>query len=196
MCPSNSIKLVGGKGGKAVINTTTCLACGTCVASCPVDAISQRHFTDEQLQAQLNAIDPLSTYPLIVAFLCNWCAYRAADLAGVSRMKYTSSVRSIRVMCVGRIDPSLVLDAFRHGADGVYIGGCILGECHYHSGNYRCNNRMEELKKMLKEAGIEPDRLKTVWLSANEGEKYARTLEEFRRRLLELGPIGKGRPEN
>ncbi|AAM01485.1 hydrogenase iron-sulfur subunit [Methanopyrus kandleri] len=127
--------------------------------------------------------------PKIIAFCCNWCSYGGADTAGVGRMQYPPSTRIIRVMCSGRIEPSLVLKAFREGADGVFVGGCHLGDCHYQSGNYKWWRRAELLKKFLAEIGIEPERFRYEWISASEGEKFAEVMTEFHQTLLELGPL-------
>ena len=107
---------------------------------------------------------PEDWQPRIVAFFCTWCTYTAADLAGVSRMKYAPNVRVIRVMCSGRIDPQFVLDAFARGADGVLIGGCHPGDCHYVEGNYKALRRMTLLRRMLDQMGIEPERLRLEWI--------------------------------
>ncbi|MHC1601647.1 MAG: CoB-CoM heterodisulfide reductase HdrA2 [Methermicoccaceae archaeon] len=189
VCPSGSISL-NGKPKRAEVNASTCIACGTCIASCPADAIDQRNFTDSQVLAQIRAIDSRSEYPLIVAFLCNWCSYGAADLAGVSKLKYPPNVRIIRVMCSGRVDVQLVLDAFKNGADGVLVGGCRMGECHYQTGNYHCEARMDALKGMLSERGISPERVSTVWVSANESQTLIGALEDLIEKAEQLGPVG------
>jgi len=127
--------------------------------------------------------------PKIVGFLCNWCSYSGADLAGVSRMKMAPNVRSIRVMCSGRVDPTFVLKAFTSGADGVLIGGCHPGDCHYAEGNYKALRRSVFLKRMLKEQGIDPRRLRIEWISASEGDKYARVVDELTQTIRQLGPL-------
>jgi len=127
--------------------------------------------------------------PRIVGFLCNWCSYAGADLAGVSRMKMAPNVRPIRVMCSGRVDPSFILKAFASGADGILIGGCHPGDCHYSEGNYKTLRRSILLKKMLKDQGIDPRRVRLEWISASEGEKYARIVDEFVLTIKELGPL-------
>lgn len=126
--------------------------------------------------------------PRIVSFLCNWCAYTGADLAGTSRMKYAANVRIIRVMCSGRVDPTFVLKAFREGADGVLICGCHPGDCHYHEGNYRCLRRYHLLQKYLQQMGIEPKRLRLEWISASEGKQFAELVDEMTEQVRELGP--------
>ena len=109
--------------------------------------------------------------PRIVAFFCNWCTYTAADLAGVSRMKYAPNIRVIRLMCSGRLDPQYVMMAFAKGADGVLIGGCHPGDCHYIEGNYKCLRRARLLERMLADMGIEASRLRLEWISAAEGDR-------------------------
>jgi len=126
--------------------------------------------------------------PQIIAFLCKWCSYTGADLAGTSRMEYEPNVRAIRVMCSGRIEPTFVLKAFRQGADGVLICGCHPGDCHYQEGNYRCLRRFHLLQKYIKQMGIEPERLKLEWISASEGKQYAELINSFTRTISELGP--------
>jgi len=128
--------------------------------------------------------------PRIVAFFCNWCTYTAADLAGVSRLKYAANVRVIRLMCSGRVDPQFVLDALRKGADGVLIGGCHPGDCHYVEGNYKMLRRFQLLKRMLADMGIEPERVRLEWISAAEGEKVKTVVNEMCQQLRRLGPLG------
>ena len=126
--------------------------------------------------------------PKIIAFLCNWCSYTGADLAGTARMKYKPNVRAIRVMCSGRIEPTFVLRAFRRGADGVLICGCHPGDCHYQEGNYRCLRRYHLLQKYIQQMGIETERLKLEWISASEGKQYAELIDSFTETITELGP--------
>jgi len=127
--------------------------------------------------------------PRIVAFLCNWCTYTGADLAGVSRLKTSPSVRIIRTMCSGRVDPSFILKAFKLGADGVMIGGCHIGDCHYSEGNYKTLRRVELLKIMMKEFGIDSSRLRLEWISASEAEKFADITLDFEKQIREIGPL-------
>lgn len=128
--------------------------------------------------------------PKIVGFLCNWCSYAGADLAGTSRMAYAPNVRPIRVMCSGRVDPTFVIKAFLEGADGVLVAGCHPpSDCHYQEGNLKAMRRIPLLKKMLKQLGIEEGRLRLEWVSASEGEKYARVVNEFTEQVRALGPL-------
>jgi F420-non-reducing hydrogenase iron-sulfur subunit len=126
--------------------------------------------------------------PRIVSFLCNWCSYTGADLAGTSRMKYAPNIRIIRVMCSGRIDPTFVLTAFREGADGVMICGCHPGDCHYHEGNYKCLRRYHLLAKYIEQMGINPKRLRLAWISASEGKQFAQLADDMTKTVQDLGP--------
>ncbi|MFO7676132.1 MAG: hydrogenase iron-sulfur subunit [bacterium] len=127
--------------------------------------------------------------PRIVGFACNWCCYAGADLAGTSRMRYPSNIRMIRVMCSGRIEPEFVLRAFRDGADGVFVGGCHPGDCHYVSGNYKARKRIEALRSLIAALGIEPERLRLEWVSASEGQRYADAITAFTEEVRKLGPL-------
>lgn len=127
--------------------------------------------------------------PTIVGFLCNWCAYAGADLAGTSRIQYPPNIRIIRVMCSGRVDPIFILEAFKNGADGVLVAGCHLpSDCHYLSGNFKAQKRIQVLQRVLSQLGIEPERLRLEWISASEGEKFAAVVKDMVARLKELGP--------
>jgi len=127
--------------------------------------------------------------PTIVAFFCNWCTYLAADLAGISRVRYPANIRVVRTMCSGRIDPQFVLDAFAKGADGVLIGGCHPGDCHYESGNYKTLRRVHLLRTMLRQMGIEDDRFRLEWLSASEAEPLRAVVEDMVAKVRALGPL-------
>jgi len=126
--------------------------------------------------------------PQIIAFLCNWCSYTGADLAGTSRMVYKPNIRAIRLMCSGRIEPTFVMDAFLKGADGVLLCGCHPGDCHYQEGNYKCLRRFHLIQKYIKQMGIEPERLKLEWISASEGKQFAELVNSFTETIAELGP--------
>jgi F420-non-reducing hydrogenase iron-sulfur subunit len=131
----------------------------------------------------------MSFEPRIVGFLCNWCSYTGADLAGTARIKYAANIRSIRVMCSGRVDPVFVLKAFAEGADGVLIAGCHPGDCHYQEGNYKALRRYLLLKRILPEYGVEPQRLRLEWIAASEGERFANVVNEFTDEVRRLGPM-------
>ncbi|MEM1550720.1 MAG: hydrogenase iron-sulfur subunit [Candidatus Bathyarchaeia archaeon] len=127
--------------------------------------------------------------PIIVGFLCNWCSYAGADLAGVSRIQYPPNIRVIRVMCSGRVDPTFILEAFKNGADGVLVSGCHPpSDCHYLSGNFKALRRVVLLRRVLKEFGIEPERLWLEWVSASEGDKFAKVVSEMVKEIKKLGP--------
>ena len=127
--------------------------------------------------------------PLIIGFTCNWCSYRAADMAGTARLKYPPNIRLIRLMCSGRLDPTFVLKALAGGADGVMITGCHPGECHYLEQNYKALRRVKLLKRTLAPFGINPDRVKLVWASAAEGVRLAKEISVFVDEIKALGPL-------
>ena len=129
--------------------------------------------------------------PLIVGFACNWCTYAGADLAGTSRIQYPPNIKLIRVMCSGRVDPTFVLMAFALGVDGVFIGGCHPGDCHYMEGNYKAIRRVELMKRLLLQLGIEPERLRLEWVSASEGARFAQVITDFTNTIKELGSLRK-----
>ena len=129
--------------------------------------------------------------PKIVAFLCNWCSYAGADLAGISRIQYPPSIRVIRVPCSGRVDPFYILKALQNGADGVLVSGCHPGDCHYLTGNYVARRRFAVLHDLLEFAGIDPGRVSFSWVSAAEGERFAEVVRDVTERVRQLGPNSK-----
>ncbi|HOI76758.1 MAG TPA: hydrogenase iron-sulfur subunit [Methanofastidiosum sp.] len=127
--------------------------------------------------------------PNIVGFVCNWCTYAGADLAGSSRYSYPPNIKMIRLMCSGRVDPAFILETFARGADGVFIGGChIPRDCHYQQGNFKALKRVTLLKKLIADMGIEPERLEIFWISASEGKRFSEVMTSFTERIRELGP--------
>ncbi len=134
--------------------------------------------------------------PNIIGFLCNWCSYAGADLAGTSRIQYPPNLKVIRVMCSGRVNPIFVINALQQGADGVLIGGCHPGDCHYERGNYLARRRMAVLKNLLEYAGIDPHRVRMTWVSAAEGNKFAEVVTEVTEDIQKLGPMQHFRREN
>jgi F420-non-reducing hydrogenase iron-sulfur subunit len=126
--------------------------------------------------------------PKIIGFMCNWCSYAGADLAGISRIKYAPNLRIIRVLCSGRVDPYIIFTAFEKGADGVLVTGCHPGDCHYISGNYEAEKKVENTRKILKAASIDERRLGLEWISAAEGAKFAQVVNEFTECIQKLGP--------
>jgi F420-non-reducing hydrogenase iron-sulfur subunit len=127
--------------------------------------------------------------PNIVAFLCNWCSYAGADLAGTSRIQYPPNVRVIRVMCSGRVNPLFVMNALQQGADGVLISGCHPGDCHYMQGNYFARRRFNLMRNFLEYVGIEPERVRMSWVSASEGAKWKEVIEEVVKGVKSVGPM-------
>ncbi len=127
--------------------------------------------------------------PRIIAFLCRWCSYTGADLAGTSRITYPPNVLPIRVMCSGRVDPTFVVSAFRRGADGVLICGCHPGDCHYNEGNYNMMRRLPLIRKLIAQFGIDPERVRLEWVSASEGDRYAEVVTEFTEQIRQMGPL-------
>jgi heterodisulfide reductase subunit A len=207
ICPYGAPKI---KEGKSKIQEISCRGCGSCAAECPKRAITMRHYGDDQILAQVKALliperlkevaimvkkDVLEEAkttrefePLIVAYCCNWCSYAGADLAGTSRFEYPVNIRIVRIMCTGRMDPILVLEALRMGADGVLIAGCHPGDCHYQKGNFMMEKRFDYLKKAVKSVGIEPERVRLEWVSASEGGKWAALIREMTDEIKRLGP--------
>jgi len=134
--------------------------------------------------------------PRIIGFLCNWCSYAGADLAGVSRFQYPTNLRVIRVMCSGRVHPAHIMEAFKNGADGVLIAGCHPpNDCHYISGNLKAQRRVALLKLVLKQLGLDENRLRLEWVSAAEGDKFAKLIQDFTDKLTDMGPSPLGLEE-
>ena len=126
--------------------------------------------------------------PKIIAFFCKWCTYGGADLAGVSRLQYPPNFRTVMLPCTGRIDPKFILDAFRHGADGVWVSGCHPGDCHYINGNFKARRRVKLLKEILPRFGFDERRLRLTWIGASEGVDFAKTIQEMVAEIKTLGP--------
>jgi len=134
--------------------------------------------------------------PRIIGFLCNWCSYAGADLAGISRIKYPPNLKAIRVMCTGRLNPLFVLKSFQMGADGVLVAGCHPGDCHYTSGNMHAKRRMAVMRRLLDYMGIDKRRFRVEWVSASEGTKFASIVQEMTDELRKLGPLKAWRAKN
>ncbi len=156
--------------------------------SAPTDDSEPENEPAPQDEVKSSATSSPGFNPKIVGFLCNWCSYAGADLAGVSRFQYAPNIRVIRVMCSGRVDPAIVLEMFIQGADGVFIGGCHLGDCHYQKGNYYAEKRIDMTLKLITKAGLETERLRLEWISASEGQMFADKVTEFTNQIKQLGP--------
>jgi heterodisulfide reductase subunit A len=179
ICPYNAISL--DKDLKKVeIIEAACGGCGTCAAECNFGALTQKHFTDEQITAQIDAITENEPEKKIVAFCCNWCSYAGADFAGVSRMQYPPNARIIRTMCSGRVAPKFIERAFARGAASVLVSGCHLGDCHYINANYQTQKRVERMWKKMEQNALDKQRLQLLWASAAEGEKFASKMHEMK----------------
>jgi len=185
-CPYGAIKAEEKKPAQVI--TAMCHGCGTCAAECPADAIQQMHFTDAQILAQLRTALEKDPENKILAFLCNWCSYAGADLAGTSRFEYPPTIRPIRVMCSGRVDRDFVLEALRLGAGMVLVAACHLPyDCHYISGNWKMKARMDALAPMLHKLGLSPERFRVEYISAAEGVKFAELIREMTEQMRALG---------
>ncbi len=178
VCPYNAITVNKDLERSEVVEAA-CAGCGTCGAECLYGAITMRHFTDDQIYAQIEAATEQDADKKIVAFCCNWCAYAGADFAGVSRMQYPPNVRIIRTMCSGRVSSKFVETAFARGAAAVLVAGCHLGDCHYIDANYQTKRRVEKLWKKMDRLGLNTNRLQLAWITASEGEKFASKIRDM-----------------
>ncbi len=187
ICLFNALKV---EENELKIIPANCTGCGACAAMCPEDALYIPGFTKTQLSSQIKSVlTKKSESPLIIAFLCNWCSYMGADLAGVSKLEYPTNIRIIHVMCTAMLNPSLVFESLFYGADGVLIAGCHEQDCHYQEGFIKAKNRYVSIKEILAEAGINEKRVKIISISAGEGEKFAHTIKQFREEISNLGSI-------
>jgi len=180
VCPFNAIRGADAKAKTpAEIIEAMCKGCGTCAAECNFNAIMMKHFEDAQILAMVDAMLEEKPLEKIVVFACNWCSYAGADLAGLSRLQYPHSQRIIRTMCSGRVDSEFILHAFEKGAPIVLVSGCHFADCHYIDANRWTQKRVEKLWDKLERMGIRPERLQLEWISAAEGQKWAKTMREL-----------------
>ncbi len=182
ICPYGAI--VWKKGEAATVVEAACAGCGACGATCQFGAITMRHFTDDQIYAQVHAVLAERPQDKVFAFACNWCSYAGGDMAGISRIQYPASNRVVRTMCSARVSEDMVLEAFRCGAPVVLVSGCHYADCHYISANRETVKRMQRLWNKLDKAGVRPERLQLEWISAAEGQKFAKVMgqmEELRK---------------
>jgi heterodisulfide reductase subunit A len=182
VCPYGAI--VWKKGEVATVVEAACAGCGACGASCKFDAITMRHFTDQQLVAQVRAILAEKPEEKVMVFACNWCSYAGGDMAGISRIQYPATNRVMRTMCSARVSEDMVLEAFRAGAPVVLVSGCHYADCHYINANRQTVQRVQHLWDTLERKGVRPERLQLEWISAAEGQKFAKVMkqmEELRR---------------
>jgi len=187
ICNYNALKI---ENESLQIIRANCSGCGACAAMCPNNALYIPGFRKSQIYAQIDSVlKEKKEFPLIIAFLCNWCSYTGADLAGTSKITYPTNVRTIHIMCTAMLDPALVFEAFFKGADGVIIAGCYEQDCHYSTGFLKAKTRYTSIREILAESGINENRVKIVSVSAGEGEKFAQIIKDFKAELQNLGPI-------
>jgi heterodisulfide reductase subunit A len=186
VCPFHAIHWT--KGQVPEIVEAACAGCGNCAAECPVVAITMRHFTDEQLMAQIDAILAEGASDKLLTFACNWCSYAGGDTAGTARLQFPAHGRLVRTMCSARVSEELILYAFEKGAPMVLVSGCHFADCHYINANRQTVKRVERVWDKLEKLGIRPERLQLEWISAAEGQKFAavmRALDEPRRAVTQ-----------
>jgi heterodisulfide reductase subunit A len=176
VCPYGAI--VWHKGEPAVVVEAACAGCGSCGATCQFGAITMRHFTDDQLIAQVRAVLAENAEEKVFVFACNWCSYAGGDMAGISRITYPATNRVVRTMCSARVSEEMVLEAFRCGAPIVLVSGCHYADCHYINANRQTVVRVHKLWDALEKAGVRPERLQLEWISAAEGQKFARVMQQ------------------
>jgi heterodisulfide reductase subunit A len=187
VCPYNAITLDKEKKCVEIIEAA-CGGCGTCAAECAFGALTQNHFTDDQINAEIDAITEKDADKKTVAFCCNWCSYAGADFAGVSRMQYPPHARIIRTMCSGRVSQKFVERAFARGAAAVLVSGCHIGDCHYINANVQTQKRVERMWKKMEQNGLNKERLQLLWASAAEGEKFASKIREMEKIIANVKP--------
>jgi len=193
-CPFQAISMVdiGGTLSLSTVDASLCTGCGNCTVVCPAKAIVMEPYTDRQLIAQIDAAlaAPANGLSRILGLLCEWSGYAAADLAGAEHRQYPANMRIVRVGCSARFDPYLVLWAFLKGADGVLLGACEPGMCHYVTGNQWAKARIEQLRQLLKDKGFDPRRLRLEWFKPDDAERFVDAVTEFTSDIEYLGATG------
>ena len=184
VCPYGAISLDVKRKVPASVNPAACSGCGTCAAECPFDSIVMNHFTDEQIMGQVDDLLADSPQERVLVFACNWCSYAGADYAGVSRLQYPPSIRLVRTMCSGRVDESFIWEGFSKGAPVILVSGCHIGDCHYINANGWTVKRVEKIRKKMDKLGIRPERLRLEWVSAAEGIRFARLMQQMEKLRL------------
>jgi len=179
VCPYGAISADRKQKIKASVIEAACAGCGNCAAECPTDAISIHHFTDAQIIAQIDAALTHHPEKKTLVFACNWCSYAGADFAGISRLQYPPNARVIRTMCSARVDEDFVVRGFAKGAAMVLVSGCHFADCHYIDANRDTQRRVDRLWNKLEKKGVRPERLQLEWISAAEGQKWARVMHEI-----------------
>ena len=179
VCPYGAISIDVKRRVPAAVNPAACAGCGTCAAECSFDAIVMNHFTDDQILGQVDQVLSESPENRVLVFACNWCSYAGADYAGVSRLQYPPSVRLVRTMCSGRVNESFIWDGFAKGAPVILVSGCHIGDCHYINANKWTVKRVEKIHKKMEVLGIRPERLRLEWVSAAEGIRFAKLMQEM-----------------
>ncbi|MGZ6250086.1 MAG: hydrogenase iron-sulfur subunit, partial [Syntrophales bacterium] len=172
VCPYNAISVDTKAKTAAAVTEAACSGCGTCAAECPTMAITMNHFTDAQIEAQIDAVLEGNAAERIPVFACNWCSYAGADFAGVSRLDYPPNTRLIRTMCSGRVHEKFIWRAFAKGAPVVLVSGCHIGDCHYMNANQWTERRIKRIWKKMEKMGLRTERLGLEWISAAEGLRF------------------------
>ncbi len=186
VCPYNAIQVETKAKIPAEVTIAACSGCGTCAAECPEGAIEMHHFTDRQIEAQIDAILEQDASQRIPTFACNWCSYAGADFAGVSRLQYPPNARLIRTMCSGRVSEKFIWRAFEKGAPIVLVSGCHIGDCHYIDANHWTERRIKRMWRRMERMGLRPERLQLEWISAAEGARFKETMEKMERLRVEV----------
>ena len=179
VCPYNAITVDTRAKLPAKVTEAACAGCGTCAAECPKQAITMNHFTDIQIEAQIDAILDKDAADHVLVFACNWCSYAGADFAGVSRLQYPPNSRLIRTMCSGRVHEKFIWRAFEKGASVILVSGCHIGDCHYISANHWTERRVKRIWKKMENLGLRTERLGLEWISAAEGVRFQQVMERM-----------------